>query len=401
MFSQYFPPEVGATQARMHAFAEGLAHRGHEVEVICGLPNHPQGVVHPGYRRRPVVRRADAGYSVAHMWVAATPKKTTLTRLGYYASYAGNATLWGSVARRPDVIFATSPPLPGGAAAAVVAARHRSPWVLDVRDLWPDAAVALGELSNPRLLRLAERLDRRLYASAAAVTAVTRPFCAAIEAKTADPSKVHLLPNGTTRLWVDGAKLEPTREELGLPDKTFVWTYAGNLGIAQGLEAAIDAAARLGDDYLLLLLGDGPVRGELEKRAAAAAPGRVVFRDQVAPELAVRYLRASDALLVPLAAQPALEDFVPSKLFDCCAVGRPVIVAAAGEPQRMAAEAAAALPVAPGDPAELSEAVRRLAADAELRAALSTAGRAFGAGHLRDVQVERLEEILRAAVSPL
>jgi len=394
IFSQYFPPEVGATQSRMHTFAAGLAARGHEVEVICGLPNHPQGVVRPGFRGRVAVRRRDEGFRVLHTWVRASPVKTTYTRLAYYASYASTATVAGSLMRKPDVVFATSPPLPGAAAAAAVAARHRVPWVMDVRDLWPDAAVALGELSNPRMLAIAERLERRLYASATAITAVTRPFCRVIASKTSDPSKVHLLPNGTTRLWVDGARVEASRSELGLPTDRFVWTYAGNLGIAQGLETAIDAAGLLEDRYQLLLLGDGPVRRDLERRAASLPAGAVAFRDQVPPSQAVRYLRASDALLVPLAAHPALRDFVPSKLFDCCAVGRPVIVAAAGEPERMARDTGAALAVPPADAAALGGAVRSLADDEQLRDRLVHAGRAFGADHLRDRQVERLDALL-------
>jgi glycosyltransferase involved in cell wall biosynthesis len=398
IFSQYFAPEVGATQSRMHAFAAGLAARGHDVEVVCGLPNHPQGVVRPGYRGRIAVRRREEGFRVVHTWVRTSPVKTTRTRLAYYASYAATATAAGSVLRKPDVVFATSPPLPGAAAAAAVAARHRVPWVMDVRDLWPDAAVALGELSDPRMLALAERLERRLYASAAAVTAVTRPFCRAIAGKTSDPSKVHLLPNGTTRLWVDGARLEPDRSELHLPSDRFVWTYAGNLGIAQGLETAIEAARLLDARFQLLLLGDGPVRGDLERRAACLPSGAVAFHDQVPPPDALRYLRASDALLVPLGRHPALRDFVPSKLFDCCAVGRPVIVAAAGEPERMATEAGAALAVPPGDAEALAGAVRRLAGDQPLRDRLASAGHAFGAAHLRDRQVAQLERLLGGIV---
>src|SRR6185503_2395518 len=117
------------------------------------------------------------------------------------------------------------------------------------------------------------------------------------------------------------------------------------------------------------------------------------FVDQVRPERAVTYLRSSDALLVPLADDPVLRDFIPSKLYDFCAVGRPVIVAAAGEPQRAVEVTGAALPVAPGDPAALAEGVRRLAAEQELRESLAEAGQAFGRDHLRDVQVERLAEL--------
>jgi putative colanic acid biosynthesis glycosyltransferase WcaI len=399
IFTQYFTPEIGATQTRVHTFAAGLAARGHDVEVVCEVPNHPQGIIRPEFRGHAVRRRQLDGFRATYVWVYTSSQKTTRRRVAFYGSYMTMASIVGSAVRRPDVVFASSPPLPVALAAAVVAARYRVPWVMDVRDLWPEAAVALGELSNPRLLRLAERLERSLYASANMITAVTDPFCKKIATRTHDPDKVVLLPNGTTRFWVDGADLRVDRGSLELPTDRFLWTFAGNIGAAQGLEAAIDAAGLLGDRFRLLILGDGPARNQLEQRASSLPPGRVEFRDQVRQDVARRYLRASDCLLVPLAADPTLATFVPSKLYDCCAVGRPVIVAAAGEPHRLAESARAALAVPPGDAPALADAVRRLASDPGLHERLGAAGRAFGRENLRDHQVDQLGGLLEELVA--
>lgn len=400
IFSQYFSPEVGATQTRVHTFAAGLAHRGHDVDVVCEVPNHPQGIVHAGYEGRILRRRRVDGFTAWHVWVRTSRVKTMRTRLEFYGSYTVMASVFGSLAGRPDVVLASSPPLPVAVAAAVVARRFGVPWVLDVRDLWPEAAVAMGELSNERLLRLAERLERRLYASASGITAVTEPFRRAIEAKIGATEKVSVIPNGTTRFWVEGADLEVDRADVGLPDDRFVWTFAGNIGVAQGLEAAVAAAGRLGEGFHLLILGDGPARAALERRAAElSAP--VEFRGQVQPTEARRILRASDALLVSLRADPVLEAFVPSKLFDCCAVGRPVVLAAAGEPWRLTEAAGATLNVPPGDPTALADAVRSLREGPALAASLATAARGFGAAHLRDGGVVALEERLSALMDGL
>jgi glycosyltransferase involved in cell wall biosynthesis len=396
IFTQFFTPEAGATQTRLHAFASGLAEQGHDVEVVCEVPNHPQGIVRSGYGGRVVDRRELNGFRVSYVWVRTSPVKTTRSRLAFYGSYMALAAAVGAARQRPDVIFASSPPLPVAAAAAAVAAWRRVPWVMDVRDLWPEVAVAVGELSNQRILAAAERLERWLYRRAAAITTVTEPFRSAIAAKVANPHKIHLLPNGTSRLYLDAVDLEPDRGELRLPPEKFVWTYAGNVGVAQGLETAVDAAALLDPEFELLILGDGPVRRALEQRAAGLP---VIFRDQVMPEDAVRYLRASDALLVPLAKDPVLEQFVPSKLYDFCAVGRPVIVAAAGEPQRLAVNANAAVGVPPGDAVALAAAVRDLRVDGEKRAQLSLAGRTFAARNLRDEQTERLCALLKSLTS--
>jgi glycosyltransferase involved in cell wall biosynthesis len=198
------------------------------------------------------------------------------------------------------------------------------------------------------------------------------------------------MPNGTTALWLDAAHGAPDRTELGLPRDRFVWTYAGNVGLAQGLESAVEAAELLGDQYRLVIVGEGPQRDRLRARSDA----NVEWRPLVPAATAARFLRASDALLVSLRPDPALADFVPSKLFDCCAVGRPVIVAAAGESRRLAEAAGAGLGVRPGDPRALADAVRRLSGDAALRERLAAGGRAFASANLRERQAERMHALL-------
>jgi glycosyltransferase involved in cell wall biosynthesis len=400
IFSQYFTPEVTAARARVHPIAQYLAERGHEVEVICELPNHPEGVVQEGYRGKVQVRRSFDGFGVRYVWVKTSPVKTTLSRLLLYGTYTASATVGGVLGRRPDVILVSSPPLPAAVAAMSVALRFRVPWVMDVRDPWPEAAVALGELSDPRVIRLLERLEKRLYRSAAAIITVTEPFRADIAGKVVDPGKITIVPNGTTRRWIEAGEGDIDRAELDLPSDRFIWTYAGNLGIAQGLGTAVEAAGKLGAGFQLQLVGAGPVREKLEARVAELPADTVVFRGLVEPALAARYLRASDANLVSLGAQPELSKFVPSKLFDCCAVGRPVILSAAGEPQRLAAAAEAAIPIPPEDRDALVGALRKLRDDPGLRAKLSADGRKFAQGYLREDQVQRLETVLADVVAP-
>jgi len=149
--SQYFPPEPGATQNRMGAFADGLVAHGHEVTVVCEQPNHPTGVYQPGFGRRALMTERRPSLTVHRLWVATSPRKTTARRLAFYGTFAvGAAALVGAAARH-DVVFATSPPLPGALAAAAAARVRRTPFVMDVRDIWPAAAEALGEVSSPRL----------------------------------------------------------------------------------------------------------------------------------------------------------------------------------------------------------------------------------------------------------
>jgi glycosyltransferase involved in cell wall biosynthesis len=264
-----------------------------------------------------------------------------------------------------------------------------------VRDLWPDAAVAVGELGSARAVRLAEHLESFLYRDASVITTVTAPFVDHIAGKLGDGDKLELIPNGTTQFWIDAADHQPDRAVLGLPETRFIWTFAGNLGLAQGLEVAIEAAAWLGPEFRLVLLGAGAARQSLEARTERIAPGLVEFRDQVPREKAAEVLRASDALLVSLSPDPVLESFVPSKLFDFCALGRPVLLAANGESQRLVAATNAAMPVPAGDSAALAAALQELRSQPELVRRLAEAGRQFAREHLRERQLQRLERILQ------
>src|SRR5581483_52089 len=180
--SQYFPPEVGATQSRMQAFAEYLARRGHDVTVIAEFPNHPVGVVPPEYRGRLVEVDRSNPYKVVRVWVRASTEKTQRTRLSFYTSFMAMAALMSPLAGRADVVVATTPPLFTGLAGLAVARAMRAPFVLDVRDLWPAAATSLNQISGGVPTRVAELIERRLYRSASAVVAVTQPFCEHVDA---------------------------------------------------------------------------------------------------------------------------------------------------------------------------------------------------------------------------
>lgn len=397
--TQYFSPELTAASLRLEPFAAGLAGRGHDVEVLCEAPSHPHGVVPPEFRSRLVTRRRRDGYRVSHVWVKASPSKRARARLASYASYAAAATAVGAAMERVDVVLASSPPLPVGAVGSLLAARHRCPWVLDVRDLWPQAALALGEVEPGRVADAAEWLERRLYRGATAVTTPTRSFADHIAEIAEDAEKVEVIANGTTAEWLEAGEAEPDREGAELPADRFVWTYAGNLGLSQDLEVAIEAAAILGDGFELLLLGDGTRRIPLEEAAAERPAGNVRFRSAVPPAEAMRIMRASDALLVSLAEVPALGRSIPVKLYDSCAIGRPVVVAAPGAVRELAERESVGVTIDPGDPVALADAIRELAADPERCTRLAAGGRAFAASSLRELGVEKLNELLTAVVA--
>src|SRR5262245_37833534 len=144
--TQFFTPEVGATQTRIHEFARACARAGHRVTVLTELPNHPRGMILPAYQGRILTREKLDGITVLRVWVWTAPIKTFWSRLAFYGTFFALATVRGLVIRGPvDVVFATSPPLPVGLIGWVLARSRRARSVPDIRDLWPAAARAPGE----------------------------------------------------------------------------------------------------------------------------------------------------------------------------------------------------------------------------------------------------------------
>ena len=395
LLSQYFAPEVGATQSRMQAFAEHLAARGHQVTVICEFPNHPHGVIPDEYSGYLYEDDRSNPYRILRVWVKASQEKTQRTRMQFYLSYMGLAIAIAPVAGRADVVVATTPPLFTGIAGLALARMNRAPFVLDVRDLWPAAAVSLMQISDGASLTLAEWLERRLYRGAAAVVAVTQPFCRHVDAIRGKAPPTTHVPNGTLELFF-GAEAGAGRAVLGAEEGDFLVTFAGTHGIAQGLDKVLEGAALLDGDARFAFVGDGPMKPSLQDLAAECGAVNVTFHPQVPLIDTPSLLAASDALLVPLSAHPTFRDFVPSKLIDAMATGRPVIVSAAGEAARILELAGAGVVAAPEDAEDLARVVRWLKEHPEEAKAMGERGRAFARTQLRSSQAQRLEELLLA-----
>jgi glycosyltransferase involved in cell wall biosynthesis len=393
--SQYFPPEVGATQSRMQAFAEYLVSRGHEVTVVTEFPNHPVGIVPEKYRGRVLVDDRSNPYRVLRVWVRANPEKTQATRVAFYVSYMALACATAPLLGPVDVVLATTPPLFAGLAGLGLARLKRAPLVLDVRDLWPAAAVSLDQISAGLTLVAAEGLERLLYRGAARVVAVTKPFCEHVN-RVRGRGRASHIPNGTLDHFF-AENEPPARRDLGLPNG-FLVTFAGTLGIAQALPTVLDAAARMNGDAVFSFIGEGPVKEALVTEAAERGLANVRFLPQVPSSEIVPFLAASDALLVTLSGHPTFRDFVPSKLIDFMAVGRPIVLAAAGEAARLLERSGAGVVVSPEDPDALADAIRRLARGAEDAATMGRRGRAFARQRLRSEQAARLEQVLLDAI---
>jgi glycosyltransferase involved in cell wall biosynthesis len=381
LVSQYFAPELGATQNRMMEFTQALVRAQHQVDVLTEVPNHPSGVILPAFRRRWIHVERAAGYTVTRVWVAAATRKTFRTRLTFYFSFVVMALAASfRLPSRYDVVIATSPPLPAALAGLIISRVKRAAFVLDVRDLWPHAAIALGELGPGLIYRLAEYAETRLYRGAALITATTSEFCRYIINRGVPASRVRQVPNGTRPdiFRPDHPGRDAFRAARQLTQH-FVVLYAGLHGIAQDLPSVLGAAGRLiaEQDMVFLFIGEGPMKASLLETAAQRGLRNVRFLSELPLEDCAAALAAADVLLVPLSANKVFDMFIPSKLFDAMAAARPIVLSVDGEARAILERAGAGLFVPPGDDRALASALLRLRANPDDCRDMGARGRQF------------------------
>ena len=404
--TQYFPPEVGATQTRAHEMARGLVSAGHHVTIITELPNHPSGIIPPQYRGKLWERATLDGIEVIRVWVKASPVKNFRNRMVFYLSYMVMAALAGLLLARGryNALYATSPPLFVGGAALIISYLRRIPLIFEVRDLWPESAVALGELNNPKAVALATRLEHACYRRARRIVVVTRGIYNRLLERGYPLQKLALILNGAnTDLFQ--AQPEPAcelRRQLGLTGK-FVVMYAGIHGIAQGLETVLDTAARLADqpDIHFLLVGEGPVKAHIVALAQERALNNITFHPEVPrPQMPI-FLSVADVALVPLRRLDLFKGALPSKMFDAWACQTPTLMTIDGEARQALDQAGAGLFVEPENPGAMVQAILYLKANPDERRTMGQKGRQAVVSHFsRQAQAQQLLNVLTTIAPP-
>jgi glycosyltransferase involved in cell wall biosynthesis len=396
----YFVPEPAAPAARVHEFARFWVRSGHHVDVVTTFPNHPLGRIPPDYAGRAWSTEWLDEIRVLRCWLYAVPNRGVGRRGLDHLSFMLTSVLFGLPRlRRVDVVIASSPTLFSAVSAWLMAKMRRVPFVLEVRDLWPEAIVDLGLMRRDSLsVRVLQGMAQFLYKQAARVVVVTDAFADRLAAQGVPRSKIAVIPNGADTRFFTPRQNDAARAELGLNGR-FVVAYVGSHGLSHGLDAVLDAAA-LQPEVTYLLVGDGADRERLLQERDRRGLRNVVMRPSVPKAEVPALYAAADACLVPLRDVPLFETFVPSKLFEVLAAGRPVIGAVRGEARQILERSGGALLVDPERGDQLATAVDRLRNDAALREKLATAGRRFAiAEYDRDALAGRylrvLEEVIR------
>jgi colanic acid biosynthesis glycosyl transferase WcaI len=397
IFSQYYFPEGVPKPSEL---AESLIKRGHDVSVVTGFPHYPGGKLFVGYKlsvyKNEVINEIPILRCFEYPYHGAKP----LLRMLNYLSFMISSPFAAFFTPKCDVIYVYHPPLTVGVAVWIFAKIKGIPFVYDVQDIWPDFVVWSGMMKEGRIVQYLRKLEKFVYGKAKHIIVGTKTAKLNLIEKNVEDEKISVLPH-----WIDEELFndssitddEKIREQLGWNEK-FVFLFAGNLGIVQGLETIIEAAEILKDtdNIRIAFVGDGTDKDRLVKYATEKKLANLEFLDRRPLEKMPELMSASNVLLVHLKDSGMSQYVIPSKIMAYLASGKPILVAMNGIAADLVETAEAGFVVVPENPKLLADEMLRISKikSTEL-AEIGENGKAYLKANLtKETAITQYEELL-------
>jgi len=373
--------EPGGT--RHHELARHLTRQGHQVTIIASPVSYLTGTTRGKQIRK---QTDDLGVTILRSFTIPALHRSFIWRVFSFLSFMVSSFINGLFVRKVDLVWGTSPPIFQAPTAWLLARLKGVPFLLEVRDLWPAFAIAVGILKNKCLIRLSKWLERFLYRHADRVMVNSPGYISQVEALGA--KQVTLIPNGADpEMFNPHAKGMAFLQSHGLEDH-FIVLYAGAHGMSNDLGVVLDAAEHLLDNITIkiVLLGDGKEKAQLQNEAWERGLKNILFLPPIPKVEMGEVLAAADICLAILKPVEMYKTTYPNKVFDYMAAGRPVILAIDGVIKQVVEEAKAGIAVPPGDPVAIASAIRELASNPEKCRTMGMNGR-----RLIEMQFSRTE----------
>lgn len=363
--THYFPPEVNAPASRTYEHCKRWVNAGHDVTVVTCAPNAPEGRLYEGYRNKLLSRELVDGIKVVRLWTYIAPNSGFLKRIINYLTYMNSAVFYVLFSfSKYDRLIATSPQFFVGWAGVILKFIKRKKFILEIRDIWPESILTVGAMKKSFIIKILERMEKRMYKTADHIIAVGEGYKSNIVGKGIDDNKVSVIMNGVSLNLFDGTgQREKTRLRYNATEK-FVCSYIGTVGMAHGLEVIINAAKSLESENDISIefwiVGDGANRKYLEGIAKNLKLSNVKFLGKLPKEDMPDIISASDAALVHLKKTDLFSTVIPSKIFEFMAMNLPIIMGVKGEAQDIVAKANAGEVMEPENHLELLSAIQKI-----------------------------------------
>ncbi|MEN6452777.1 MAG: glycosyltransferase family 4 protein [Prolixibacteraceae bacterium] len=341
--SDNFPPEVNAPATRTYEHCREWVKLGARVTVITCFPNFPQGKIYNGYKNQWKKTEWIDGIKVIRVLTYISANEGFVRRTLDFISFSVTAFFAG-LFESTDVIVATSPQFFTALAGRTLSFWKRKPWIMEVRDLWPESIKTVGAMKDNLFIRYFELEEQRCYRSASGIIALTNSFKENIVAKGISHEKIEVVKNGANLdLYQPRAKNQEIVNALNLEGK-IVLGYIGTFGMAHKLDFILDCAKQLiHTNYHFLLMGDGAERKRLRAKTDAEKITNVTILEAVAKTKVADYLSVVDISLINLRKSDLFKTVIPSKIFESAAMQIPILMGVDGEARSIIEEFGAGL----------------------------------------------------------
>lgn len=331
-----FVPETNAPATRTYEHCKEWVKQGVDVTIITCVPNFPKGKVFDGYKNKLIQKEVIDGIKVIRVWSYISANQGTVKRILDYVSFMVSSFLVGLFIKT-DLIVATSPQFFTAISGRWLAFWKRRKWVMEVRDIWPESIKAVGAMKDGFILKFFEYLEHEMYESADKIVVVTDSFKKYIvETHGIEKSKVGVVKNGiNSDQFIPKDKDQQLLKDLNLEGK-FIIGYIGTHGMAHALDFILASAHQLTNEKIhFLLVGDGANKQNLLILKERLNLQNVTMLDNVDKNRVKDYISILDIGLVNLKKSDTFKSVIPSKIFELCAMHKPILIGVEGEAKKI------------------------------------------------------------------
>lgn len=393
--SQYFPPETGAGSARADAMVKYLGRLGWEIDVICEIPNYPTGVTPEKYSGLRHVTEHRHKAAIHRVWVWANPRQSMVQQLGIFGTFLSSTVLFAlKNPKKYDVVYATSPPIFAGVAGVIISKILKTRFVIEVRDIWPDAASDEGHIDESSFFyKMGRKIESWIYNNADLIIPVTHR---------SEEIILQRVKHDQTCVIHNGVDLERFKsKEKSVNNNKFRVGYVGSLGVIHDLKTVIKAAKLLESDSEIefVLVGDGRNHEKLKGFLDEYKPNNLEWLGEKPHDEIPGYMSGFDVGLNPIYDSEIYQTIITVKFFEYLACGVPVISMARGLQKDIGNKSGAAITVEPENAEQLADAIRELKNNRNKLNEMAANARPFVHQQFsREVMAEKLSDQLKELI---
>ncbi|MEM6967694.1 MAG: glycosyltransferase family 4 protein [Bacteroidota bacterium] len=393
-----FPPESNAPAIRTYEHCLEWVAQGAEVTVVTCAPNFPKGKVFGGYKNKLYQTEMMDGIKVVRVWTYITPNRGMVKRILDYLSFCV-AGFVATLFIKTDLIVATTPQLFTAAAGYLASVFKRKPWVMEIRDLWPESIKAVGAMEQSRILKILDRVVLFLYRKADKIIVVTDAFKTRMLSLGINSDKIHVIKNG-----VHLSQYQPRPRDQKIIrqhhlENKFIIAYIGTHGMAHKLDFIIDCAKEVENDRIhFLFVGAGAFKSRLVRQAKKLQLKNVTLLDAIPKSRVADYINIADVALINLRKSDTFKKVLPSKIFENAAMQKPILLGVEGEAKALVTAYGAGLAFEPENKADFLQKVNLIVKDEVLYAQLQVGGLKLASDFDRQKLALEMFEVLKAVM---